>query len=84
MGFSVGVAYTFTISGHCEARSMCSRNPLHCIVPPYIIEHLAQSADPAVRCWAVANLAASQALRAVRSTTQAMPGLMVRPQGFDD
>ncbi|AYC33626.1 M4 family peptidase [Pseudomonas cavernae] len=55
---------------------MCARDPLHCIIPPYIIEHLAQSADPEVRCRAIANLAASKTFRAVRTTAQAMPGLL--------
>ncbi len=28
---------------------MCARNPIQCIIPPYITERLAQSDDPAVR-----------------------------------
>ncbi|CAD5109647.1 M4 family metallopeptidase [Zestomonas carbonaria] len=55
---------------------MCTRNPIHCIVPPYIIERLAQSADPKVRCWAIANLSAGSAFRAVRATVQGMPGMI--------
>ncbi|MBM7059470.1 M4 family metallopeptidase [Pseudomonas sp. UL073] len=56
---------------------MCTRDPLQCFIPPYIIEHLAQSADPAVRCRAIANLAASRAFLTVRTTAQAMPRLLV-------
>ncbi|UVJ42970.1 M4 family metallopeptidase [Pseudomonas sp. LS1212] len=55
---------------------MCSRNPLHCIVPPYIIERLALSDDPQVRSQAIANLKAGSSFRATRESAQAMPGLM--------
>jgi len=55
---------------------MC-RNPIQCIIPPYITEHLADSADPEVRRRAMANMAIGAAMRAVRELSQAMPSLMV-------
>jgi Zn-dependent metalloprotease len=55
---------------------MCSRNPVQCIIPPYITEHLAQSPDPEVRSRALADLKAAAAMRAVRVMAQAMPALM--------
>jgi Zn-dependent metalloprotease len=47
---------------------MCVRNPLQCIVPPYINERLAKSDNPKVRARAIAALrtaAVNQAIRAV-------------------
>ena len=56
---------------------MCERHPIQCIIPPYINDHLAKSADPATRARAVANLKAGAAMRAMRVMAQAMPSLMV-------
>ena len=53
------------------------RNPIQCIIPPYIIERLAASADPEVRSRAIANLKVAVAMRARREMAQAMPSLMV-------
>jgi Zn-dependent metalloprotease len=55
---------------------MCMHDPIQCIIPPYIAEHLARSADPEVRSRAMANLATGAAFRAVREMAQAMPTLM--------
>ncbi|MCQ2993062.1 M4 family metallopeptidase [Pseudomonas syringae] len=55
---------------------MCHRNPLHCIVPPYILEHLAQSPHARVRALAITNLASSSAFVAFRSSARAMPTLL--------
>jgi Zn-dependent metalloprotease len=55
----------------------CCHDPIQCIVPPYITEHLAESADPAVRSRAIANLTAAVTMRAMREMAQAMPSLMV-------
>lgn len=54
-----------------------SRNPVQCIIPPYITERLAQSADPKIRARAVANLSSAAGFRAVRRLSQSMPALMV-------
>jgi Zn-dependent metalloprotease len=56
---------------------MCERSPIQCIIPPYINEHLARSADPSTRARAIANLKAGAAMRAQRVMAQAMPSLMV-------
>ena len=48
----------------------CERNPLHCIVPPYIVEALLEHKDPAIRRIAIDTLTAGAAFRAVR---EAMP-----------
>lgn len=56
---------------------MCDRNPIHCIVPPYITEHLTRHSDPAIRSRAIASLASAAAVRAIRELSQAMPTLMV-------
>ncbi|MCQ3001364.1 M4 family metallopeptidase [Pseudomonas syringae] len=55
---------------------MCHRNPLHCIVPPYILQHLAQSPHARVRALAITNLASSSAFVAFRSSARAMPSLL--------
>jgi Zn-dependent metalloprotease len=59
------------------------RDPIQCIVPPYITEHLAESRDPAVRGRAIANMKAAVAMRAMREMAHSMPGLRapVAPKG---
>jgi Zn-dependent metalloprotease len=56
---------------------MCERHAIQCIIPPYINEQLARSADPAIRARALANLKASATMRTMRVMSQAMPRLMV-------
>ncbi|HLK14520.1 MAG TPA: M4 family metallopeptidase [Fimbriimonadaceae bacterium] len=58
---------------------MCNhRNPLHCIVPPHILEHMAEhSPDARVRSYALKSLDPSAALRTVRSVTH-LPSASVR------
>jgi Zn-dependent metalloprotease len=55
---------------------MCTRHAIQCIIPPYVTEHLAKSADPKIRARAVANLKMAAAMRATRSLSRAMPSLM--------
>lgn len=57
---------------------MCTheRNPIQCIIPPYITEHMAKSDDPAVRDRAIAHLSTAATMRALREAAQAMPTLM--------
>lgn len=52
---------------------MCIHNPLHCFVPPYMLEQMAESPNRKVRHCAIANLACRSAFIAERLTTQAMP-----------
>ncbi len=53
-----------------------SRRPIQCIVPPYMVEHMARSADPQLRERAVVDLARASAVRAVRTFSQQMPALL--------
>lgn len=55
------------------------RHPIQCIVPPYIVEHMARSADPRVRERALTSLAHGAAVRAVRAFAQQMPPMMAAP-----
>ena len=55
---------------------MCIRNPIHCIIPPYITEHLAQAEDAQIRAQAVASLAAAQQIRGYRGAANPPRSLM--------
>ena len=55
---------------------MCQRDPIQCIIPPYITERLLRSDDPAVRARAEANLLAAATLRAAREREQRSPTLI--------
>lgn len=55
---------------------MCIRNPIHCIIPPYITEHLAQSEDPQIRVQAVASLAVAQRIWEYRGAANPPRSLM--------
>ncbi len=55
------------------------RHPLHCILPPYILERLAESADARVRRRAIDAIAQSAGLRATRSTLAAMGAMAAIP-----
>ncbi|MGD8895347.1 MAG: M4 family metallopeptidase [Acidobacteriota bacterium] len=55
------------------------RHPLHCILPPYILERLAESPDARVRRRAIDTIAQSAALRATRSTLAAMGAMAAIP-----
>jgi Zn-dependent metalloprotease len=51
-----------------EMAMSCCLNPIHCILPPYILDHLAESSDPSMRKLAVEAIARSATLRATRTT----------------
>ena len=55
---------------------MCKRNPIQCIIPPYIADELVKSANPQVRARAVAQIRTAARMRAFREAAQAMPTLM--------
>jgi len=55
------------------------RNPIHCIVPPYVLDHMAQSDDPAIRKLAVSGIARSAWLRASRATLAQLPVMAAIP-----
>ena len=46
----------------------CCRNPVHCILPPYVLDKMAESPVPAVRKLAIEAIARSATLRATRTT----------------
>lgn len=60
-----------TLACRCPAH----RHALHCIVPPYMLEHLAAAQDAGVRHAAIAAIEASADARATRRTMCQMPGL---------
>jgi len=55
---------------------MCERNPIQCIIPPYITDELVKSADPQIRSRALAQMRAGARMRAFRIAAQAAPTLM--------
>ena len=55
---------------------MHTRCPIQCIIPPYIVDELAKSADPKMRARALAQTRAAARLRAFREAAQATPTLM--------
>ena len=55
------------------------RVSLHCLIPPYILDILSKSEDPAVRKQAVDAIEASATARAVRATLSTMPQMAAIP-----
>lgn len=55
------------------------RFSLHCLIPPYILDVLSKSEDPAVRKQAVDAIEASATARAVRETLSTMPQMAAIP-----
>lgn len=54
---------------------MCDRDPLHCFIPPYMLERMARSPQPQVSARAIANLTSSSAFMASRLSARTQPGL---------
>lgn len=54
-------------------------NPLHCFVPPHVLDHLVNSDNPEVRNIAVETIKAASAVRAVRTTLTRMPMMAATP-----
>ena len=57
----------------------CCPNPIHCILPPYLLDKLAESADPTVRKLAVEAIARSASLRAMRTTLAQFQAMVALP-----
>jgi Zn-dependent metalloprotease len=57
----------------------CCPNPIHCILPPYVLDKLAESDIPAVRKLAIEAIARSASLRATRTTMALMPAMAALP-----
>jgi len=55
------------------------RNPLHCIVPPYIFDHMMNSKDAAVRKIAAELMSEASQARAVRKMMALMPAMAAIP-----
>jgi Zn-dependent metalloprotease len=55
------------------------RNPLHCFVPPYVLDQMVNSTDPRIRNIAVDAIAVSSTARAVRATLATMPMMAAIP-----
>ena len=55
------------------------RFSLECFIPPYILDALSKSEDPAVRKQAVDAIEASATARAVRTTLSTMPQMAAIP-----
>ena len=62
-----------------DGRPVGERHPIQCIIPPYMLERLARSANARVRDQAIAGLSQSAAVRAVRAFAQNAPGMMAVP-----
>jgi len=59
---------------------MCIRNPLHCIIPPYMLDSMAERGTPQQQDYARRCLASSNRLRAARERTIA-GGVSIAPDG---
>jgi Zn-dependent metalloprotease len=54
-------------------------NPLHCFLPPHVIDRLAESSDPDIRRLGMEAIANDAAARATRSTLATMPMMAAIP-----
>jgi Zn-dependent metalloprotease len=55
------------------------RSPLACIIPPFLLERMAEAGDPIMRRRAVVDLAQATAVHAVRDMARVMPALLATP-----
>ena len=55
------------------------RDPIHCILPPYILDKLAESPLPRVRKLAIEAIARSATLRATRTALAQLPAMTALP-----
>lgn len=58
---------------------MSCPNPIHCILPPHVLDHMANSDIPAVRKLAIEAIARSATLRAVRTTLAHVSAMSALP-----
>ena len=54
-------------------------DPVHCILPPYVLDKMSESSEPAVRKLAVEAIARSATLRATRTALAQMPIMAAMP-----
>lgn len=62
-----------------DSRQQCGRQPLACIIPPFLLERMAESGDAVVRRRAVVDLAQATAVYAVRDLVRSMPTFLATP-----
>ena len=55
------------------------RHPIHCILPPYVLDKLAQSENSKVRKLAIEAIARSATLRATRTALSQFPTMTAQP-----
>jgi Zn-dependent metalloprotease len=55
------------------------RRPIACIIPPFLLERMAEAGDSAIRRRAVVDLAQATAVHAVRDLVRTMPSLLATP-----
>ena len=56
----------------------CGRHPLQCIIPPYLLERLADGSNAKLRRSAIEAIESSADARAMRRVMQAMPAMVAR------
>ena len=54
-------------------------NPIHCFIPPYIVDRLAESPNPKIRRLAKGTIEVAAEARAIRSTLSSMAGMAAVP-----
>lgn len=54
-------------------------NPLHCFLPPYVIDRFTESGDPEIRRLGIEAMASAAAARTMRSTLATMPMMAAIP-----
>lgn len=59
--------------------NLSCHNPLHCFLPPYVIDHFTESDDPEIRRLGVEAMASAAAARTMRSTLATMPMMAAIP-----
>ena len=59
---------------------MC-RNPLHCVVPPFVLSRVADRGSPKQREWALRTLNADTTIRHARSVNAKAMRQEGRPRG---
>jgi Zn-dependent metalloprotease len=59
------------------------RNPLHCVVPPYMLQAVARRGSESQRTWAVRTIAADQTLRQARAVNTVARGRKGAREGVD-
>lgn len=57
----------------------CCPNPIHCILPPYVLDHMAKSSNQKARDLAIEAIARSATLRATRTALAQMPAMAAVP-----